>query len=125
MKKALAAVALATLTGAAHADESMNAYSSPAKVMSAVNDTIHADFVRHNHVCGEGYCADEYVNGGESGNGGAHGTIFYAYAVQPVGHAPYFSYCEPRTGPVCLNRFSASISGASTGVRPPCGLAAG
>jgi hypothetical protein len=32
---------------------------------------------------------------------------------------------EARTGPVCLNRFSASISGASTGVRPPCGLAAG
>ena len=29
------------------------------------------------------------------------------------------------TGPGCLNRFSASISGASTGVRPPSGLAAG
>jgi hypothetical protein len=30
-----------------------------------------------------------------------------------------------RTGPGYLNRFSASISGASTGVRPPSGLAAG
>ena len=29
-----------------------------------------------------------------------------------------------RGGPGCLNRFSASISGASAGVRPPCGLAA-
>jgi membrane protein len=28
-------------------------------------------------------------------------------------------------GPGCLNRFSASISGASAGVRLPCGLAAG
>ena len=28
-------------------------------------------------------------------------------------------------GPGCLNRFSASISGASTGVMPPGGLAAG
>jgi C4-dicarboxylate-specific signal transduction histidine kinase len=30
-----------------------------------------------------------------------------------------------RTGPGCLNRFSASISGASAGVRLPSGLAAG
>jgi hypothetical protein len=30
-----------------------------------------------------------------------------------------------RAGLGCLNRFSASISGASTGVMPPCGLAAG
>jgi DNA-binding transcriptional LysR family regulator len=30
-----------------------------------------------------------------------------------------------RAGPGCLNRFSASISGASAGVRPPDGLAAG
>lgn len=30
-----------------------------------------------------------------------------------------------RAGPGCLNRISASISGASAGVRPPCGLAAG
>ena len=30
-----------------------------------------------------------------------------------------------RGGPGCLNRFSASISGASAGVRLPCGLAAG
>jgi DNA-binding Lrp family transcriptional regulator len=29
-----------------------------------------------------------------------------------------------RGGPGCLNRVSASISGASAGVRPPCGLAA-
>jgi transposase len=29
-----------------------------------------------------------------------------------------------RGGPGCLNRISASISGASAGVRPPCGLAA-
>jgi hypothetical protein len=29
-----------------------------------------------------------------------------------------------RGGPGCLNRLSASISGASAGVRPPCGLAA-
>jgi hypothetical protein len=28
-------------------------------------------------------------------------------------------------GPGCLNRFSASISGASAGVRLPCGRAAG
>jgi hypothetical protein len=32
---------------------------------------------------------------------------------------------EKRAGPDCLNRFSASISGASAGVRLPCGLAAG
>jgi serine dehydrogenase proteinase len=31
----------------------------------------------------------------------------------------------PRGGPGCLNRFSASISGASAGVRLPCGRAAG
>jgi len=30
-----------------------------------------------------------------------------------------------RTGPGYLNNFSASISGASAGVRPPCGGAAG
>ncbi len=30
-----------------------------------------------------------------------------------------------RGGPGCLNSFSASISGASTGVRLPCGVAAG
>jgi hypothetical protein len=30
-----------------------------------------------------------------------------------------------RAGPGCLNRFSVSISGASAGVRPPDGLAAG
>ena len=30
-----------------------------------------------------------------------------------------------RAGPGCLNRFSASISGASAGVRLPSGLAAG
>ena len=30
-----------------------------------------------------------------------------------------------RGGPGCLNRFSASISGASAGVRLPCGGAAG
>jgi hypothetical protein len=30
-----------------------------------------------------------------------------------------------RAGPGCLNRISASISGGSAGVRPPCGLAAG
>ncbi|MET4804403.1 S8 family serine peptidase, partial [Bradyrhizobium sp. LB11.1] len=30
-----------------------------------------------------------------------------------------------RAGPGCLNRISARISGASAGVRPPCGLAAG
>ncbi len=32
---------------------------------------------------------------------------------------------EKRGGPGCLNRFSASISGASAGVRLPCGVAAG
>ena len=32
---------------------------------------------------------------------------------------------ELRGGPGYLNRFSASISGASAGVRLPCGLAAG
>ena len=32
---------------------------------------------------------------------------------------------EATGGPGCLNRFSASISGASAGVRLPCGLAAG
>ena len=35
------------------------------------------------------------------------------------------SLAADRAGPGCLNRFSASISGASTGVRPPSGLAAG
>ena len=30
-----------------------------------------------------------------------------------------------RGGPGCLNRFSASLSGASAGVRLPSGLAAG
>jgi hypothetical protein len=38
----------------------------------------------------------------------------------------YMTYVLPDTGgPGCLNRFSASISGASAGVRLPCGLAAG
>jgi len=32
---------------------------------------------------------------------------------------------DHRTGPGYLNNFSASISGASAGVRPPCGGAAG
>jgi hypothetical protein len=32
---------------------------------------------------------------------------------------------EARGGPGCLNRFSASISGASAGVRLPSGVAAG
>lgn len=32
---------------------------------------------------------------------------------------------ERRAGPACLNRISAPIIGASAGVRPPCGLAAG
>jgi hypothetical protein len=32
---------------------------------------------------------------------------------------------ELRGGPGCLNRFSASISGASAGVRLPSGVAAG
>ena len=32
---------------------------------------------------------------------------------------------EARGGPGCLNSFSASISGASAGVRLPCGGAAG
>ena len=32
---------------------------------------------------------------------------------------------EERAGPGCLNRISASISGASAGVRPPSGMAAG
>jgi transposase len=32
---------------------------------------------------------------------------------------------EVRGGPGCLNRFSASISGASVRVRPPSGVAAG
>jgi hypothetical protein len=30
-----------------------------------------------------------------------------------------------RAGPGCLNRFSASISGASAGIRPPRGAAEG
>src|SRR5680860_930407 len=34
-------------------------------------------------------------------------------------------YWQKRGGPGYLNRFSASISGASAGVRLPCGLAAG
>jgi len=34
-------------------------------------------------------------------------------------------HSEVRGGPGYLNRFSASISGASAGVRPPCGWAAG
>ena len=32
---------------------------------------------------------------------------------------------EGRAGPGCLNRISAAISGASAGVRPPSGMAAG
>ena len=31
---------------------------------------------------------------------------------------------DERAGPGCLNRISASISGASAKVKPPCGLAA-
>ena len=34
-------------------------------------------------------------------------------------------YMSNRAGPVCLNNFSASISGASAGVRLPSGGAAG
>jgi hypothetical protein len=32
---------------------------------------------------------------------------------------------DKRAGPGCLNRVSASIGGASAGVRLPCGVAAG
>ena len=32
---------------------------------------------------------------------------------------------DQRAGPGCLNRISASISGASAGFRPPSGMAAG
>jgi glucose/arabinose dehydrogenase len=42
------------------------------------------------------------------------------------GKADYIQrYADDRAGPGCLNRFSASISGASTGVRLPSGVAAG
>ena len=37
----------------------------------------------------------------------------------------YFCYPAQRGGPGCLSNFSASISGASAGVRLPCGGAAG
>ena len=37
----------------------------------------------------------------------------------------YTDRFEDRSGPGCLNRFSASISGASAKVRLPCGTAAG
>jgi hypothetical protein len=38
---------------------------------------------------------------------------------------PFKTSVRERGGPGCLNRFSASISGASAGVRLPCGVAAG
>jgi YD repeat-containing protein len=43
----------------------------------------------------------------------------------PPAPAPMVSYAYDRGGPGCLNSFSASISGASAGFRPPCGVAAG
>jgi hypothetical protein len=95
IKALIAAAALLALAGPTHADQSENTYfSSAAVVKSAVDGTIKADFVKHNHTCGVGYCADEYIDGGEAGNGGAHGIIDYAYVIQPQGHAPYYSYCE-------------------------------
>ena len=45
------------------------------------------------------------------------GKAFEAYAGEHVDWV--------RGGPGCLNRFSASISGASAGVRLPSGVAAG
>ncbi len=51
----------------------------------------------------------------------------YRLATPVVGITPYGAYQAQwvRGGPGCLNRFSASISGASAGVRLPSGLAAG
>ena len=43
----------------------------------------------------------------------------------PILYAVSSSLVAVRAGPGCLNRFSASISGASAGVRLPSGLAAG
>jgi hypothetical protein len=37
----------------------------------------------------------------------------------------YYNRAYERAGPGCLNRRSASISGASAGVRPPSGMAVG
>jgi predicted dithiol-disulfide oxidoreductase (DUF899 family) len=55
------------------------------------------------------------------------GGIEYNYGREPAMSMPEAG--EPlagkRAGPGCLNSFSASISGASAGVMPPCGLAAG
>jgi hypothetical protein len=48
-----------------------------------------------------------------------HSIILIDRGVEPCRHR-----CL-RAGPGCLNRISASISGASAGVRPPSGLAAG
>src|SRR6266851_1304308 len=39
--------------------------------------------------------------------------------------APLRRWLKDRGGPGCLNKFSASISGGSAGVRLPCGWAAG
>jgi hypothetical protein len=71
------------------AAKAAKAYPSYADVMKEVNETT-AGAVTHNHLCSKGYCADEFGT-----NGGAHDTVYYAYNVQPEGHAAYYSYCEP------------------------------
>ncbi len=45
--------------------------------------------------------------------------------VGPRPHVPGMLAADLRAGPACLNRLSASISGASALVRPPSGMAAG
>ena len=54
-------------------------------------------------------------------------AVAYREACRPTGlvHEGKKVHVEDRGGPGCLNRFSASISGASAGVRLPGGGAAG
>ena len=54
-------------------------------------------------------------------------TLMKRMGIEALYRRPRTTKPEPghRAGPGCLNSFSASISGASTGVMPPGGLAAG
>jgi hypothetical protein len=52
-------------------------------------------------------------------------TIAIVLAISSVSAQALDTRKADRGGPGCLNRFSASISGASAGVRLPSGVAAG
>jgi hypothetical protein len=52
------------------------------------------------------------------------GALKEALAVERAKGLEIAAELAVRAGPGCLNRISASISGASARVKPPCGLAA-